>query len=109
MGTPSAGGLGCFDRSSWLAQNINVGMFDYLYWLLAVLSTINLLVFVRDADHSCCSGSRRPAQLRRGTGGRDEQALWIQSLSEKMRPGESPEAAAACAVREELSMECRLS
>jgi len=33
-------------RPSWLAQNINVGRFDYLYWLLAVLSTINLLVFV---------------------------------------------------------------
>jgi solute carrier family 15 (peptide/histidine transporter), member 3/4 len=59
-----AGGLGCFfasalnsavdvvtgnaaeGRPSWLAQNINVGRFDYLYWLLAVLSTINLLVFV---------------------------------------------------------------
>jgi dipeptide/tripeptide permease len=59
-----AGGLGCFvasaintavdaatrndaeGRPSWLAQNINVGRFDYLYWLLAVLSTVNLLVFV---------------------------------------------------------------
>ncbi|KAK3163637.1 hypothetical protein QOZ80_1AG0006230 [Eleusine coracana subsp. coracana] len=59
-----AGGLGCFvasainsavdaatgnveeGRPSWLAQNINVGRFDYFYWLLAVLSTINLLVFV---------------------------------------------------------------
>ncbi|KAF8724007.1 hypothetical protein HU200_021013 [Digitaria exilis] len=59
-----AGGLGCFvasaintavdaatrddekGRPSWLAQNINVGRFDYLYWLLAVLSTINLLVFI---------------------------------------------------------------
>ncbi|CAO2207657.1 unnamed protein product [Urochloa humidicola] len=59
-----AGGLGCFlasalntavdaatrddaaGRPSWLAQNINVGRFDYLYWLLAVLSTANLLVFV---------------------------------------------------------------
>ncbi|OEL17361.1 Protein NRT1/ PTR FAMILY 6.1 [Dichanthelium oligosanthes] len=59
-----AGGLGCFmasalntavdaatrddaaGRPSWLAQNINVGRFDYLYWLLAVLSTINLIVFI---------------------------------------------------------------
>ncbi|KAL5227668.1 hypothetical protein ABZP36_015933 [Zizania latifolia] len=59
-----AGGLGCFlatainnavdaitgdlqaGRPSWLAQNINVGKFDYLYWLLAVLSSINLLVFI---------------------------------------------------------------
>jgi dipeptide/tripeptide permease len=59
-----AGGLGCFlasalntavdaatrddaaGRPSWLAQNINVGRFDYFYWLLAVLSTVNLLVFV---------------------------------------------------------------
>jgi solute carrier family 15 (peptide/histidine transporter), member 3/4 len=59
-----AGGLGCFvasaintavdaatrddeeGRPSWLAQNINVGRFDYLYWLLAVLSTVNLLIFV---------------------------------------------------------------
>ncbi|KAL6850190.1 hypothetical protein ACP4OV_020817 [Aristida adscensionis] len=59
-----AGGLGCFlasalntaveaatgddaaGRPSWLAQNINVGRFDYLYWLLAVLSAVNLLVFV---------------------------------------------------------------
>ncbi|XP_062206739.1 protein NRT1/ PTR FAMILY 6.1-like [Phragmites australis] len=59
-----AGGLGCFlasalnsavdaatgdaaaGRPSWLAQNINVGRFDYLYWLLAVLSTLNLLVFL---------------------------------------------------------------
>uniref|UniRef100_J3KVL8 Major facilitator superfamily (MFS) profile domain-containing protein n=1 Tax=Oryza brachyantha TaxID=4533 RepID=J3KVL8_ORYBR len=45
-----------------LAENINVGRFDYLYWLLAVLSTINLLVFiyfakaykyrVKPADHN---------------------------------------------------------
>ncbi|CAM0950624.1 unnamed protein product [Alopecurus aequalis] len=59
-----AGGLGCFvatainnavdaatgnvveGRPSWLAQNINVGRFDYLYWLLAVLSTVNLAVFL---------------------------------------------------------------
>uniref|UniRef100_M8B3Y5 Uncharacterized protein n=1 Tax=Aegilops tauschii TaxID=37682 RepID=M8B3Y5_AEGTA len=33
-------------RPSWLAQNINVGRFDYLYWLLAVLSTINFAVFL---------------------------------------------------------------
>ncbi|XBI15726.1 hypothetical protein VPH35_058096 [Triticum aestivum] len=59
-----AGGMGCFmatalnnavdaatgdvrnGRPSWLAQNINVGRFDYLYWLLAVLSTINFAVFL---------------------------------------------------------------
>ncbi|XP_051186286.1 protein NRT1/ PTR FAMILY 6.1 [Lolium perenne] len=59
-----AGGLGCFvatainnavdaatgdvleGRPSWLAQNINVARFDYLYWLLAVLSTVNLAVFL---------------------------------------------------------------
>lgn len=60
-----AGGLGCFvatilnnivkaatpgndaeGRYSWLAQNINYGRFDYLYWLLAVLSTINFFVFL---------------------------------------------------------------
>ncbi|KAL6969183.1 hypothetical protein U1Q18_028906 [Sarracenia purpurea var. burkii] len=52
-----AGGLGCFlttilnsiikfvtcnekegGGESWLAQNINTGRFDYLYWLLAALS-----------------------------------------------------------------------
>ncbi|XP_062191078.1 protein NRT1/ PTR FAMILY 6.1-like [Phragmites australis] len=59
-----AGGLGCFlasglnttveaatgdaaaGRPSWLAQNINAGRFDYLYWLLTVLSALNLLVFL---------------------------------------------------------------
>ncbi|ONK78132.1 uncharacterized protein A4U43_C02F14680 [Asparagus officinalis] len=59
-----AGGLGCFvasilnnivkavtgneaeGRNSWLAQNINYGRFDYLYWLLAVLSMINFCVFL---------------------------------------------------------------
>ena len=59
-----AGGMGCFmatalnnavdaatgdpvnGRPSWLAQNINVGRFDYLYWLLAVLSTLNFAVFL---------------------------------------------------------------
>uniref|UniRef100_A0A0D9UVS1 Major facilitator superfamily (MFS) profile domain-containing protein n=1 Tax=Leersia perrieri TaxID=77586 RepID=A0A0D9UVS1_9ORYZ len=64
-----AGGLGCFfataintaidsitgdvvnGRPSWLAQNINVGRFDSLYWLLAVLSTINLIVFIYIANN----------------------------------------------------------
>lgn len=59
-----AGGLGCFaatilnnivdsvtgnkkeGRPSWLAQNINTGRFDYLYWLLAVLSVINFCIFL---------------------------------------------------------------
>ncbi|VAH72672.1 unnamed protein product [Triticum turgidum subsp. durum] len=59
-----AGGMGCFmatalnnavdaatgdirsGRPSWVAQNINVGRFDYLYWLLAVLSTVNFAVFL---------------------------------------------------------------
>nr|CAD1824326.1 unnamed protein product [Ananas comosus var. bracteatus] len=59
-----AGGLGCFvatilnniinsitgnedeGRPSWLSQNINTGRFDYLYWLLAILSTINFCVFL---------------------------------------------------------------
>ncbi|XP_072980809.1 protein NRT1/ PTR FAMILY 6.1 [Typha angustifolia] len=59
-----AGGLGCFvatilnniinsitgneaeGRSSWLAQNINTGRFDYLYWLLAGLSIINFCAFL---------------------------------------------------------------
>ncbi|KAL5717158.1 hypothetical protein ACHQM5_010221 [Ranunculus cassubicifolius] len=59
-----AGGLGCFaatilnnivksatgddskGKPSWLSQNINTGRFDYLYWLLAVLSMINFCVFV---------------------------------------------------------------
>lgn len=59
-----AGGLGCFaativnnivnsvtgneveGRPPWLSQNINTGRFDYLYWLLTVLSVVNFLVFL---------------------------------------------------------------
>ncbi|KAL6969186.1 hypothetical protein U1Q18_028909 [Sarracenia purpurea var. burkii] len=60
-----AGGLGCFlatilnsiikfvtcnekegGGESWLAQNINTGRFDYLYWLLAALSVINFCAFL---------------------------------------------------------------
>ncbi|KAJ3683254.1 hypothetical protein LUZ60_013481 [Juncus effusus] len=57
-----AGGLGCFFATilnnlingitgkeggrAWLSQNINVGRFDYFYWLLAVLSAINFFVFL---------------------------------------------------------------
>lgn len=62
-----AGGLGCFGASilnsiiksvtgnpekgqpNWLAQNINSGRFDYLYWLLAVLSVINFGAFLYSA------------------------------------------------------------
>lgn len=74
-----AGGLGCFfatalnnavdaatgdvanGRPSWLAQNINVARFDYLYWLLAVLSTVNLAVFIYFAKiYKYRSSSSRP-------------------------------------------------
>ncbi|ERN06095.1 protein NRT1/ PTR FAMILY 6.1 [Amborella trichopoda] len=57
-----AGGLGCFvatllnnivdsvskkiSQESWLTQNINLGRFDYFYWVLAVLNLINFLIFV---------------------------------------------------------------
>ncbi|KAI9157575.1 hypothetical protein LWI28_024599 [Acer negundo] len=59
-----AGGIGCFVASilntivksttgnaekmqpSWLSQNINTGRFDYLYWLLTVLSVINFFVYL---------------------------------------------------------------
>lgn len=59
-----AGGLGCFvasilnsiikattrnpekNQPSWLSQNINTGRFEYLYWLLTVLSVINFCVFL---------------------------------------------------------------
>lgn len=62
-----AGGLGCFAASilnsiikrvtgnaakgqpSWLSQNINTGRFDYLYWLLTVLSIINFCAFLYSA------------------------------------------------------------
>lgn len=60
-----AGGLGCFvatilnkiiesitgrnGNPSWLAQNINTGRFDYLYWLLAILSVINFSAFLYSA------------------------------------------------------------
>jgi peptide/histidine transporter 3/4 len=62
-----AGGLGCFvatilnsiikfvtwnaekGQPSWLSQNINTGRFDYLYWLLTVLSVINFCVFLYSA------------------------------------------------------------
>ncbi|XP_010250500.1 PREDICTED: protein NRT1/ PTR FAMILY 6.1 [Nelumbo nucifera] len=63
-----AGGFGCFaasilnsiiksvtgdtkaGRSSWLSQNINTGRFDYLYWLLTVLSVINFCAFLYSAQ-----------------------------------------------------------
>lgn len=59
-----AGGLGCFaatilnsivksltgnpkeGRPSWLSQNINTGRFDYLYWLLTILSLLNFITFL---------------------------------------------------------------
>lgn len=59
-----AGGLGCFAatilnnivksltgnedkrKPSWLSQNINTGRFDYLYWLLTVMSVINFCAFL---------------------------------------------------------------
>ncbi|XP_078433977.1 major facilitator superfamily protein [Wolffia australiana] len=59
-----AGGLGCFGatllnkivkaatgdegngRPSWLAQNVNLGRFEYYYWLLSVLSFLNLCCFI---------------------------------------------------------------
>ncbi|XP_074320218.1 protein NRT1/ PTR FAMILY 6.1 [Silene latifolia] len=59
-----AGGMGCFAatilnniitsitedsekrRISWLSQNINTGRFDYLYWVLTVLSIINFCGFL---------------------------------------------------------------
>ncbi|KAK3021117.1 hypothetical protein RJ639_045501 [Escallonia herrerae] len=62
-----AGGLGCFAATilnsiinsvtgneekrqpSWLSQNINTGRFDYLYWLLTVMSIINFCVFLHSA------------------------------------------------------------
>ncbi|KAA8529973.1 hypothetical protein F0562_034423 [Nyssa sinensis] len=62
-----AGGLGCFaatilnsiiksvtgnaeeGRPSWLSQNINNGRFDYLYWLLTVMSVINFCAFLYSA------------------------------------------------------------
>ncbi|GAV80795.1 PTR2 domain-containing protein, partial [Cephalotus follicularis] len=62
-----AGGAGCFaasilntiiksatgnakeGRPTWLSQNINTGRFDYLYWLLAILSAINFCVFLYTA------------------------------------------------------------
>jgi peptide/histidine transporter 3/4 len=33
----------------WLSQNINKGRFDYLYWLLTVLSVINFCAFLYSA------------------------------------------------------------
>ncbi|KOM28480.1 hypothetical protein LR48_Vigan549s003500 [Vigna angularis] len=62
-----AGGLGCFvatiinniiksatgnidkGQPSWLSQNINTGRFDYFYWLLTALSTLNFFIFVYSA------------------------------------------------------------
>ncbi|KAF5449199.1 hypothetical protein F2P56_029672 [Juglans regia] len=59
-----AGGLGCFaatllnsiiksvtgneakGQPSWLAQNINTGRFDYFYFLLTILSLINMCAFL---------------------------------------------------------------
>ncbi|XP_031247177.1 protein NRT1/ PTR FAMILY 6.1 [Pistacia vera] len=59
-----AGGLGCFvasilntiiksstgdpekGKQSWLSQNINTGRFDYLYWVLTVLSVVNFGAFL---------------------------------------------------------------
>ncbi|RZC60371.1 hypothetical protein C5167_022130 [Papaver somniferum] len=59
-----AGGLGCFvatilnniiksatgneyeGKPTWLAQNINTGRFDNLYWVLTILSVLNFCVFI---------------------------------------------------------------
>ncbi|CAM8912168.1 hypothetical protein QQ045_027904 [Rhodiola kirilowii] len=58
-----AGGLGCFaatilnnivnkitgnpeEFAGWLSQNINTGRFDYLYWLLTIMSVVNFGVFL---------------------------------------------------------------
>jgi peptide/histidine transporter 3/4 len=32
-------------RGGWLADNLNDGRLDYFYWLLAVISAINLVLF----------------------------------------------------------------
>ncbi|KAK9130700.1 hypothetical protein Sjap_011187 [Stephania japonica] len=37
---------GSNDKLGWLADNINDGRLDYFYWLLAVLSFINFVVFL---------------------------------------------------------------
>ncbi|KAI3929579.1 hypothetical protein MKX01_025747 [Papaver californicum] len=59
-----AGGLGCFvatilnniiksatgneyeGKPTWLAQNINTGRFDNLYWVLTILSVLNFCLFI---------------------------------------------------------------
>jgi peptide/histidine transporter 3/4 len=36
-------------RKPWLADDVNWGRLDYFYWLLAVISTVNLVAFVATA------------------------------------------------------------
>ncbi|XP_048561792.1 protein NRT1/ PTR FAMILY 6.1 [Triticum urartu] len=89
-----AGGMGCFmatalnnavdaatgdavnGRPSWLAQNINVGRFDYLYWLLAVLSTLNFAVFLYFAS---IYKYRTPPPTTAGTNGSSKGEVSVVS------------------------------
>ncbi|KAJ3701999.1 hypothetical protein LUZ61_005704 [Rhynchospora tenuis] len=47
-------------EKAWLADNINEGRLDYFYWLLAVLSVINLIVYL-----VCVAFSVRPQSQSR--------------------------------------------
>jgi peptide/histidine transporter 3/4 len=40
-----ATGHGSNGSGGWLANNLNQGRLDYFYWLLAVMSTVNLFFF----------------------------------------------------------------
>ncbi|KAJ4718090.1 protein NRT1/ PTR FAMILY 1.2-like [Melia azedarach] len=53
-------------KESWVASNINKGRYDNYYWLLAIMSAINLLYFL------VCSWAYGPCIDRRTSSVRDE-------------------------------------
>ena len=66
-------------KESWVSNNINKGRFDYYYWLLAIMSFINLLYYI------LCSWLYEPCadQVKKGEVEEKEKELEQRSL----RPG----------------------
>ncbi|CDO98012.1 unnamed protein product [Coffea canephora] len=63
-------------KESWVSNNINKGRFDYYYWLLAIMSFINLLYYI------LCSWLYEPCadQVKKGEVEEKEKELEQRSL-----------------------------